>query len=216
MIEVNGKSLVIDTGPDFRQQMLRIQNPRLDAVIFTHSHKDHLNGFDDIRAFNYIQNGPVEVYLEEATMNAVKRDYFYMFEKFKYPGVPEANFHIIKNEAFAIGDTEVIPIRVHHYRMPVLGFRIGNFTYITDANSIEDSEMEKIKGSEVLVLNALRRQNHISHFSLTEALQMVEAIKPKRAYFTHLSHQMGLHEEVNRELPAHVKLAHDGLRIECS
>ncbi|MFM9945927.1 MAG: MBL fold metallo-hydrolase [Bacteroidia bacterium] len=214
MIEMGGKSLVIDTGPDFRQQMLRIENPRLDAVIFTHSHKDHINGFDDIRSFNYIQQGPIEVYLEEAVMTAIRRDYFYMFEEFKYPGVPEANFHIINENEFEIEGIKIVPIRVHHYRMPVLGYRVGNFTYITDANSIGDAEIEKMNGTEVLVLNALRRASHISHFSLEQAMDMVKKINPKRAYFTHISHQLGLHEEVNKELPEGMELAWDGLNVE--
>lgn len=213
-ITFRNKSIVIDTGPDFRQQMLRTGVKKLDAVVFTHSHRDHLSGFDDIRAFNYLQKAAIDVYLEDAVMKAIKRDYFYMFEDFKYPGIPEADFHIIENKEFNIGDVHIIPIRVHHYNMPVLGFRIGNFTYITDANNISETEIEKIKGTEILVINALRRETHISHFSLEEALDMIKKINPGKAYITHISHQLGLHHEVNLELPPNVKLAWDGLELE--
>jgi len=212
-VEADDQSIVIDTGPDFRQQMLRVDIKRLDAVVFTHSHKDHINGFDDIRAFNYIQKGPIDVYLEEDVMTAIRRDYFYMFEEFKYPGIPEAEFHIIQNKPFKIGDLEMEPIRVYHYKMPVLGFRIKNFTYITDANKISEEEIEKMKGTEVLVLNALRHEKHISHFSLEEALEMVKRINPKKAYLTHISHQLGIHKQVNEGLPPNVELAWDGLEL---
>jgi phosphoribosyl 1,2-cyclic phosphate phosphodiesterase len=213
LVEADDQSIVIDTGPDFRQQMLRVDIKRLDAVVFTHSHKDHINGFDDIRAFNYIQKGPIDVYLEEDVMTAIKRDYFYMFEEFKYPGIPEAEFHIIQNKAFKIGDLEMEPIRVYHYKMPVLGFRIKNFTYITDANKISEEEIEKMRGTDVLVLNALRHEKHISHFSLEEALEMVKRINPKKAYLTHISHQLGNHQQVNEGLPPNVELAWDGLEL---
>jgi len=215
MIEVMGNTFVIDTGPDFRQQMLQSKNTKLDAVIFTHSHKDHINGFDDIRAFNFIQKAPVDVYLESEVMHAIKRDYFYMFEEHKYPGVPEANFHIIDSKPFQIKGVEIIPIRVHHYKMPVLGFRIGNFSYITDANNIKPTEIEKMKGTEVLVINALRREPHISHFSLNEALEMIEKIKPNKTFLTHISHQLGLHNALNEELPANVEMGWDGMAINC-
>jgi phosphoribosyl 1,2-cyclic phosphate phosphodiesterase len=213
LVQIQGKNLVIDTGPDFRQQMLKVDIPRLDAILLTHSHKDHISGFDDIRAFNYVQKEAMNVYLENATMHAIKRDFFYMFEDFKYPGVPEANFHIIDEQAFSIQGIDIIPIRVLHYKMPVLGFRVGNFTYITDANSITKDELEKIKGSEILVLNALRRDTHISHFSLQEAIDLAKRIDAKKTYFTHISHQLGLHDEVNKELPNNIELAWDGLKI---
>jgi len=212
-VEADDQSFVIDTGPDFRQQMLRVDIKRLDAVVFTHSHKDHINGFDDIRAFNYIQKGPIDVYLEEEVMMAIKRDYFYMFEEFKYPGIPEAAFHIIENKSFCIKDLKIEPIRVYHYKMPVLGFRIKNFTYITDANNISDEEIEKMKGTDILVLNALRHEKHISHFSLEEALEMIKKINPNKTYLTHISHQLGNHAEVNKLLPKNVELAWDGLEL---
>ena len=213
-IQTRGKSFVIDTGPDFRQQMLRAEAKRMDAVIFTHSHKDHISGFDDIRAFNYIQKGAIDVYLEENVMSAIRRDFFYMFEEFKYPGIPEADFHIIENKTFNLGEVEIHPVRVFHYKMPVLGFKIGGFSYITDANSIAPEELSKLKGCDVLVLNALRRETHISHFSLDEALEIVKLVNPKQAFLTHISHQLGLHSEVNKELPSNVALAYDNLQLE--
>ncbi len=215
LVQTQGKNIVIDTGPDFRQQMLRVKIPRLDGVVFTHSHRDHLSGFDDIRAFNYLQKEKIKVYLELEVMSAIRRDFFYMFEQIKYPGIPEAEFNIIDENQFFIEGISIIPIRVQHYRMPVLGFRIGDFTYITDANSVSDEEIEKIKGTEVLVLNALRREPHISHFSLAQAIALVNRIKPSKAYFTHISHQLGLHDEINKELSSHVELAWDGLEIKC-
>lgn len=213
-IQSKTKSFVIDTGPDFRQQMLRSEARRLDAVLFTHSHKDHISGFDDIRAFNYIQKSAIDVYLEENVMDAIRRDFFYMFEEFKYPGIPEAEFHVIENKAFKLGEVEIIPIRVYHYLMPVLGFRIAGFSYITDANRIPEEELLKLKGTDVLVLNALRRESHISHFSLEEAIAIVKLVNPKKAYLTHISHQLGLHSEVNIELPTNVELAYDNLVLE--
>lgn len=213
-IQAKGKSFVIDTGPDFRQQMLRVNAKRLDAVLFTHSHKDHISGFDDIRAFNYIQKGAIDVYLENAVMTAIKRDFFYMFEEFRYPGIPEADFHIIENKDFELEGVKIIPIRVFHYLMPVLGFRIGGFSYITDANRITEDELIKLKNTDVLVLNALRRESHISHFSLDEALEIVKLVNPKKAFLTHISHQLGKHSDINSELPPNVELAYDGLELE--
>lgn len=204
-------SLVVDTGPDFRQQMLREKVKHLDAVLFTHPHKDHLAGLDDIRAFNFFSKKPVDVYADLLTEEAVRRDFYYAFTDTKYPGIPELNMHTISPEPFIVGDIPVMPIQVWHLKMPVLGFRFGKFTYITDANRIEEEEKEKIRGSEVLVLNALRKQKHISHFTLGEAIELVRELRIPGAYFTHISHQLGLHAEIEAELSNGIHLAYDGL-----
>ncbi len=214
-IEVNGSVIVIDSGPDFRQQMLRSQTKKLDALVFTHEHKDHIAGMDDIRAFNYVHKMPIEVYATEQVQVALRREYQYIFADFKYPGIPEINLHTIKNnQTFDVNGVTLTPIEVLHYKLPVLGFRVNDFTYITDANSISDAEKEKIKGSKVLVLNALRREKHISHYTLDEAIALVRELEIPEAYFTHISHQLGLHHEVDAELPDGMHLAYDGLTIE--
>ncbi len=207
-------TLVVDTGPDFRYQMLREKVKRLDAVIFTHPHKDHLAGLDDIRAFNYLQKRPMNVYADSLTEEAVRRDFYYAFSDSKYPGIPELNMNTINFEPFMVGDIPVIPVPVWHLKMPVMGFRFGKFTYITDANKIEDESKEKIKGSEVLVLNALRKEKHISHFNLEEAIAMAKELKVPAAYFTHISHQLGLHDVIEAGLPEGIHLAYDQLKIE--
>jgi phosphoribosyl 1,2-cyclic phosphate phosphodiesterase len=215
-IEINGINLIIDTGPDFRQQMLREEVKQLDAVIFTHSHKDHTAGFDDIRAFNYIQKRAMDVFANDEVETALKRDFHYIFDEFKYPGVPDIVLHHIENKPFEFKGITIIPILVHHFKMPVFGFRINDFTYITDANSIGEAEMEKIKGTKYLVLNALRREKHISHFNLEEAIALAKEIGAEHTYFTHISHQLGLHKNVNQELPEGIQLAFDGLKIVCN
>jgi phosphoribosyl 1,2-cyclic phosphate phosphodiesterase len=213
MIESDTTRFVIDTTPDFRYQMLRLNVRRLDAVLFTHPHKDHIAGLDDIRAFNFFTQRPMDLYANYLTEEALRRDFYYAFSDTKYPGVPELNLHAIDQNPFMIGDIHIVPIEVWHLKMPVLGFRVGNFTYITDANRIEADEKEKIRGSSVLVLNALRKEKHISHFNLQEAINLVRELDVQRAYFTHISHQMGLHETINRELPEGIELAYDGLTI---
>lgn len=207
-------ALVVDTGPDFRYQMLRQKVKHLDAVLFTHPHKDHLAGLDDIRAFNFFTKRPIDVYADSLTEEAVRRDFHYAFSDTKYPGIPELNLHTINLEPFTVGDIPVIPILVWHLKMPVMGFRFGNFTYITDANHIDESEKNKIRGSEVLVLNALRKQKHISHFSLSEAVDMANELQVPLTYFTHISHQMGTHAATEAELAANTRLVWDGLEIE--
>ena len=207
-------NFVIDTTPDFRYQMLRINNKKLDAVLFTHPHKDHIAGLDDVRAYNYIQQKPMDIYTNALTFEALKREYQYVFADKKYPGIPQVNIHLIEEIPFVIGDISVIPILVWHLKMPVLGFRIGNFTYITDANRIDEAEKEKIKGSKILVLNALRKEPHISHFTLDEAVALATELKVPEVYFTHISHQLGKHEDVNKTLPQHIRLAHDGLTLQ--
>lgn len=214
MIEEKGKTFVIDTGPDFRQQMLRENVKNMDAVIFTHEHKDHTAGFDDIRAFNFILRKKIDVYASERVQDAIRREFAYIFSDFKYPGIPEINLHLLENKRINIEGLDFLPIEVMHYKLPVFGFRVGDFSYVTDANYISDIEKEKLKNSKVLVLNALRKEEHISHFTLQEAIELVQELKPEKAYFTHISHQLGLHAEVEKELPDNISLAYDGLKIE--
>lgn len=210
LVQSANTTLVVDTGPDFRYQMLREKVKKLDAVIFTHPHKDHLAGLDDIRAFNYLTKKPIDIYADSLTEEAVRRDFYYAFSDTKYPGIPELNLNTITLEPFMVGDIHVIPIPVWHLKMPVMGFRFGKFTYITDANRIDEESKIKIRGSEVLVLNALRREKHISHFSLSEAIQMAQELKIPNTYFTHISHQLGRHADVEKELPRGIHLAYDG------
>jgi phosphoribosyl 1,2-cyclic phosphate phosphodiesterase len=207
-------TLVVDTGPDFRYQMLRENIKSLDAVIFTHPHKDHIAGLDDIRAFNFLNKRPMDVYADSLTEEALRRDFYYAFSDMKYPGTPDLTMHTFTMDPFVIGDIPVVPILVWHLKMPVMGFRFGKFTYITDANRIDPESKEKITGSEILVLNALRTKEHISHFTLKEAIDMVKELKVPRAYFTHISHQLGLHDVIETELPEGMHLAYDGLKIE--
>ena len=213
-IEVAGKHLVIDTGPDFRQQMLANHVKQVDALLYTHEHRDHTAGFDDIRPFNFMQKKEMPLYCSSRVSEAMKRDYAYVFEANKYPGAPGAVIHEIVNESFEVEGITVVPIEVMHMNLPVFGFRINDLTYITDAKTISVKEKEKIKGSKVLILNCLRIEEHYSHFNLEEALALVEELQPEQTYFTHISHLLGFHEEVSKLLPNNVKLAYDGLQIE--
>jgi len=207
------KRFIIDTGPDFRQQMLRERVRKIDAVIYTHDHRDHLAGLDDIRAFNFILKKKMDLYATEAVQQGIKDQFGYIFKNAGYPGIPEVNLHTIENKPFSIEGVTFSPILVKHMHMDVLGFRIGNFTYITDANFISEEEKKKIIGSEVLVLNALRMEPHPSHFTFDEAVKLAQELKCKTTYFTHISHQLGLHEEVSENLPENIKLAYDGLHL---
>jgi phosphoribosyl 1,2-cyclic phosphate phosphodiesterase len=206
-------TFVVDTTPDFRYQMLRAEVKKMDAVLFTHSHKDHIAGLDDIRGFNFFQQKAMHIYADVNTQAAIKREFFYAFADDKYPGVPNLKLQTITDAPFLIGDIPVQPIKVWHHKMPVLGFRFGNFTYITDANRIDEAERQKIRGSSAMVLNALRKEKHISHFTLNEAVGLVNELQIPQAYFTHISHQLGLHEHVNKELPAGIELGWDGLEV---
>ena len=214
MIESGDKTVVIDSGPDFRYQMLREHVQHLDAIVFTHEHKDHVAGLVDVRAFNYKQNAPIDVYATTRVQEALKREFAYIFAEFKYPGIPQINMHTIDLKPFDIGSIHLIPIEVMHYKLPVLGFRIGDFTYITDAKTVSETEVEKLKGTKTLVINSLQTQSHISHFTLDEALSFARLIGAEKTYFTHMSHRIGLHSVVSQQLPQGIELAYDGLKIE--
>lgn len=215
-LDIDGFSIVIDAGPDFRQQLIRAGIKKLDAILFTHEHRDHTAGLDDIRPFNYLQGGPVDVYLHQRVLNSFHKQYDYIFSDIRYPGIPEINFHVIENEPFQLGPVTVVPIEVMHYRLPVFGFRFGPFTYITDANFISDTEIAKVTGTDTLVLNALRHEPHISHFTLEEAVAVAKRTAARETWFTHMSHQIGFHQEVNDSLPDGMNLAYDGLELNFS
>lgn len=207
-------TVAIDCGPDFRTQMLRENIKHLDAIVFTHEHNDHIAGLDEIRAFNYFQKKPMELYCTERVQKVLRKKFFYIFENADYPGVPQINFHTIGLDDFKIGDINFKPIPVKHGSMPVLGFRMDDFTYITDANYIGETEKNLARNSKYLVLNALRREPHHSHFTLKEAVELSRELKAENTFLTHLSHQMGRQAEVEEELPQNVHLAFDGLTVE--
>lgn len=212
-LEVNDVSLVVDTGPDFRMQMLRAGIKKLDAVIYTHEHKDHTAGLDDIRPFNFSQQMDMPVFGRRQVLDQIQREYSYVFSAKKYPGVPQVEAIEITENPFQVNGVSIIPIPVLHYKLPVLGFRFGDFSYITDANFIPDESLKLLEGTEVLVLNALQKESHISHFTLDEAVDMAKKIGAKQTYFTHISHRLGLHGHIDSELPAGIALAYDGLEL---
>lgn len=214
LIESDLAKVIVDTGPDFRQQMLRLDLKSLDAVVFTHEHKDHIAGLDEVKAFNFFNKMRMPVYATERVQEALKREFAYIFAEDKYPGIPEIDVLTVTDEIIKIKDIELLPIDVIHYRLPVKAYRIKDFTYITDANYISEEEKEKIKGSKIIVINALRREEHVSHYTFQQAIDLMTELKPEKAYFTHISHQLGLHEEVSKELPPFIELAYDGLQIE--
>jgi phosphoribosyl 1,2-cyclic phosphate phosphodiesterase len=215
LVETDGVKIVIDCGPDFRQQMLRENIRSIDAILVTHGHKDHLGGLDDVRAFNYVLKKPTDVYAIRKVQQAIRNEYSYAFEEDKYPGVPEILLHLIRNHPFTAAGLNIIPIKAKHFnKQYVFGYRIKDFTYITDAVAISDPEKKKIKGSKVIVINALRKVKHYSHFNLEEAIAILNEFRPEQGFLTHLSHQMGLHEEVERELPGFIRVAYDGLKVE--
>lgn len=215
MIHINNENHVIDAGPDFRNQMLREKVKTLKSIVFTHEHKDHISGLDDVRAFNFKEKRNMNVYATEDVQVALHREYHYIFAAKTYPGVPRVNLNTIENKAFEIAEgIKLLPIEVMHYKLPVLGFRIGDLTYITDAKTISDKEREKIKGSKILIINALRKEPHMSHFNLEEALAFIKEMKPEKAYLTHISHLFDSHEDIESALPPSVFAAYDGLKLE--
>ena len=213
LLTVGNNNILFDIGPDFRQQMLRHHVDHLDAILITHAHRDHVGGLDDIRSFNYVQHSKMNLYLNAEAKTALLRDYKYIFDYHQYPGLPEAELHEVGESPFLAAGETVIPICAMHKDLPILGFRIRNFAYITDANYIAPSEMEKLKSVDVMVINALRKEKHFSHYSLPEALEVISQVKPREAYLTHISHELGLHAVVERELPAGVHLAYDNLTL---
>lgn len=213
-IQVHGKSIVIDSGPDFRQQMLRANVRELDAILYTHQHKDHTAGLDDARAFNHRQQKDIPLYGRQEVLNQIQVEFAYAFSEKRYPGVPHFELHTIENEPFEVQGVPVVPIEVMHHKLAVYGYRVGDFTYITDANFISEIEQEKILGSRVLVLDTLQKEPHLSHFTLAQALELIDKLNVQTAYLTHISHKLGLHAEVEKELPPNVHLAYDGLVLE--
>ncbi len=210
-IAVDGRSFVVDTGPDFRQQVLRLNLRQLDAVLFTHEHKDHTAGLDEVRAYNFQSGQDMPIYARPTVLAQLQREFAYIFADHKYPGVPRVRTVDIRNEPFTVLGVRFVPIEVMHHRLPVFGFRTGDFTYLTDLNFISDTELEKVYGSRIVVLDALQRQPHLSHFTLDQAVALARRIGAEQTYFTHISHKLGLHREVENELPPGIRLGYDGL-----
>lgn len=213
LVQTSHNTIVVDAGPDFRQQMLRANVKQLDAILITHNHKDHIGGIDDVRAFNWVNKKPMDIYGNESSLQVIQKDFSYAFGEDKYPGVPQINLHSITDIPFNINHDKIIPIAALHGKMPVLGFRIGNFSYLTDASQIEPEEFDKMRGSKYIIINALRKEKHHSHFNLQEATELLQELAPEKGYITHISHQMGLHKEVGAMLPPNVELSYDGLEI---
>jgi phosphoribosyl 1,2-cyclic phosphate phosphodiesterase len=212
LIESENTSVAIDSGPDFRQQMLNSKQKKLDAIVYTHEHKDHVAGLDDVRAFNFKSKKDMEVFGSQNVINALKNEFHYIFSEFKYPGVPSVNINKIKKDSiFSIGDINFTTIEVMHHKLPVFSYRINDLVYITDANQVDDQELQKIKGCKTLIINALRKEKHLSHFNLSQAIEFSQKVGADKVYLTHLSHLMGKHSDI--ELPENIEIAYDGLQI---
>lgn len=214
LLKIKDFNFVIDAGPDFRQQMLRENVKNLRAILLTHEHVDHIFGLDDIRSFNWLQKHPTDIYAEKRVQNSIKRIFDYVFAEYKYPGIPMMELHEVDNKPFQTEGIEFIPIRCYHHKLPVYGYRVGSLSYITDTNYIPDEELEKLKGSRILIINALRKEKHISHFNLQQALEVIAAIQPEKAYLTHVSHGFGTHREIQAMLPKNVFIAFDGQKLQ--
>lgn len=212
-VETSGQTIIVDSGPDFRQQMLRQCIKRVDAILFTHAHRDHTAGLDDVRAYNFMQEMEMPVFGTQTVLDQLRSEYAYAFAKDAYPGIPRLAMNRVEDKVFHLNGVAILPLPVLHLNTPVLGFRFGNFSYITDANFIPEETFERLKGTEILVLNALQHAPHISHFNLPEALRMVSIIQPRKTYLTHISHKLGLHSDTEKNLPENVSLAYDGLEI---
>lgn len=215
LITIDNKNILIDAGPDFRMQMLQANVSDLSGILITHEHKDHVGGLDDVRALNYIQHRPMDIYCERRVGDALRNEYSYVFAKHKYPGIPQFNLKEIELDPFKLDGIEIIPIRAFHHKLPVLGFRIEDLCYLTDINFIPEEEKSKIIGSKYIIIDALRKQKHISHFSLSEAIKTINEFSPRKSFLIHMSHKMGLHAEVSKELPQNIELAYDGQIFDC-
>ena len=213
LIKTDNCNILLDIGPDFRAQMLNSKNSKINSILLTHQHRDHTAGLDDIRPIYYQHKKPINLYAEDFVVKSIKNDFHYLFDDHQYPGKPKINIHLIDNNPFFISDIQIFPIRVMHHKLPVFGYRIGELSYITDANYISLEEKKKILGSKILIINSLQKKPHISHYNLEQSLELIEELRPEKAYLTHISHEMGTYNEISKELPKNVFLAYDNLEI---